>query len=109
MKSIVDERMIQLMEYCVANNIQGVKNRTQWCNAIGFSPMNWTGLMQGKRGFTNEHLLAAAKEFNVNLNWLFGMEDNMLRTPEELTPIDAIKAAVAALEAKALKEAKKAA
>lgn len=96
---ITDQRMIQVMEYCVAGNIQGVKNRTQWSKAIGFSPMNWSGLMRGKRGFTNAQILAAAKLFDINLNWLFGLEENMLRTPESLSPLEAIKAAVTALEA----------
>lgn len=94
---ISDARMIQLMEYCVATGL--AKNRAQWCNSIGYSPMNWSGLIAGRRGFTNAHILAAAKMYDVNLNWLFGLEENMLRTPEDLSPIEAIKAAVAALEA----------
>jgi hypothetical protein len=93
---IVNQRMLQWMEYSIHTKVVG--NQKEWCEAIGFLPNNMHSIRQGIQGFSFEHVKNAAELINGNLNWLWNLEDNMLRTSKPLSPMQLLKQAVVAVE-----------
>lgn len=93
---IWDQRMLQLMEYCMTTN--KVKTQGAFLKSIG---MNETAVYQVKRStqsFRLDHLLAAGKKYQVNMNWIFGFEYEMFSSKNKRTSIALLKEAVQAVE-----------
>lgn len=95
---IWDQRMLLLMDYCLANKLTGT--REEFLQSIG---MHKTGVYQVKRGvgsFRLEHFYAAAKKYSVNMNWFFGLDTEMIfsRKKKALPAITRLKEAVLAVE-----------
>lgn len=95
--SIYDQRMIDLMNYCIAEGL--ADNRKDFLEKIGFAHANnLSPIMAGNRSFTNDHILEAGKVFKVNINWIYGLESNMWREDKKVTVIDKLKEAVRSVE-----------
>ncbi|WPV66327.1 hypothetical protein [Chitinophaga sp. LS1] len=93
---IADERILQLMEYAISTDI--VDTQKEFLNEIGFGANNLGKLRNGERHFTPDNILKAATMTGANLNWIFGLEKNMLRDGKKHTAIDLLKSAVIQLE-----------
>jgi hypothetical protein len=93
---IADERMLKLMEYAISTGIVGTQK--EFLDTIGARAGNAGQLRDGTRGFTVEQILEAAKLTKVNVNWLFGLEKNMLREDKKTSAIDILKSAVMAVD-----------
>ncbi len=93
---IVNERMLELWEYAVKNEL--VADDDTWCERIGFARGNTFNVRTGTQGFTTKQILAAAQITGANLNWLFGFEPSMFREKKKVTPMQLLKQAVAAVE-----------
>lgn len=93
---ITDDRMLQLLEWAV--NAGLARTQGEYLDAIGARAGNIGLLKKGTRGFTNEQILKAAKLTGANVNWIYGLEKNMLREEKNHSAIDLLKAAVSAIE-----------
>lgn len=94
--NIWNERMLQFMDHVIHTG--KCSTQRQFLESIGFVPENIGQLKRGKQGFTIEHLRNASKAFGVNLNWIVGLDSDMMRKPGR-KPIDQLKEALASLEA----------
>jgi arginine repressor len=95
---IADQRMLQLMDYCIASKI--VDSQKDWCTKIGFNQNNITQIRSAKQGFTDVQKLAAVKMAGANMNWLYGLEPDMIRRNNKTTGLQLIKEGVRMLDKK---------
>lgn len=88
--------MLQLMDELIAS--KQVANETDFLEQIGFTRNNLYKVKKGEVGFTVEQIRKACELFNVNANWILGLEKVLWRK-ESKSPIEQIRAALVALEA----------
>lgn len=93
---ISDDRMLKLIEWAISTGI--VDSRSEFLNKVGAGRNNISGLLNGERSFTTIQILEAATLTGVNINWLFGLEKNMLRDEKKHSALDVLKAAVMSVE-----------
>lgn len=96
--TLINERMISFMDYCVQNKIKGIQGNTDWCEKINFHPTNLDGIKKGTRSFSKEHIYAAAQLLGADINYFFGFSNEILRTSKKMKPLQLLKQAVKALE-----------
>ena len=92
---ITDERMLIILAESVARGI--AEHEKDYFEKIGFQRTNISNVRKGTQSFTKEHILAAAELTGVNINWLFGLENNMMRK-EPVDILENLKNAVTAVE-----------
>jgi hypothetical protein len=92
---ISDERMLALMKWAIDKGIS--ESERKYLESINFPRQNIGPVRQGKLGFTKDQILNAAKITGANINWIFGLEGNMLRKPSK-SSIDLLKEAVVTIE-----------
>jgi hypothetical protein len=93
---ITNKRMLELWSY--AKRQQLVGSDEDWCKRIGFSRPNLYNVKSGRQSFTVQHILKACQATGANVNWIFGLEENMFRNKETEAPIIQLKRAVIAVE-----------
>ncbi len=91
--NIWDQRILDLLKHCVAGGL----TQREFLLSIGYAPENSPKLKNGTQSVRPQHLLKAAQAYNVNMNWLFGLDNAMNRTPGK-DPLDRLKEAVTAVE-----------
>lgn len=72
-----DTKMLELLQ--TLKDKGTIRFNTDFYEAIGLKKQNLTRIKNGAAHFTPEHIRAACKEFGVNANWIFGVEDKVLR------------------------------
>lgn len=90
-----NQRMIQFMDHCVQSGL--VPTQRDFLESIGFPPTNIGQVRRGLQSFTLEHLRNASSKYQLNINWIVGLETDMKRRPAK-TPIQQLKDAVKAVE-----------
>lgn len=95
---ISDQRMLKVMEYCIANKIKDLTTIVAWCNKIGFSHTNIFNIRKGTQQFTKEHIYQVCVIFNVSSDYLFGFTNEMIRADKSISPIQRIKDAINEIE-----------
>ncbi|SFW16850.1 hypothetical protein [Chitinophaga sancti] len=93
---IANQRMLQLIEFGIENELASTQK--EFLEKIGFAPGNIGQVRSGIRSFTIEQILTAASITGANMNWVFGLEKNMLRDEKKLTPLESLKLAVTQIE-----------
>lgn len=93
---IVNERMLKWMDYSI--QVGKAENQKDWGERIGFPHTNISQVRSGVQGFTLVQIEQAARLIKGNINWLFGLEANMLREAAGASPLELLKAATAAIE-----------
>ena len=94
---IVDQRMLDLMEYCVATRYQGIASKGEWCRIIGIRVQYMDNIKKGTRKFTRDQLAAAGRKIGANMNFLYGLSSEVLRK-DKRTPLEMLQEAVKAIE-----------
>lgn len=97
LRNLINDRMFQLQDLAIKKGL--VNSSQEWFKAIGSLYPNRSKYLDYTTGFTDEQKLAAAKMVGANLNWIFGLEANMIRK-EPKDPLEMIKAAVKMMESK---------
>jgi hypothetical protein len=92
---ISDQRMLQLMEWAVKNEI--VSGETQYLEQIEFARNSIVKVREGSQGFTKHHILNACKLTGASADWIFGLTNDMMRKAPK-KPIEFLKQAVLAVE-----------
>lgn len=93
---IWNQRMMLLMAHCVDTG--KVEHSTAFMESIGFEPKNISHVKTGRQNFTIAQMVSASKLYKVNLNWLAGLDQQMMRIPGK-TALQRLKDAVRAVEA----------
>lgn len=75
-----NRRIIQLMDEIVGQaSHPDIDSRRKFLKSIDFEPNNFPKVENGRSGFRIEHLINCSKKYNVNVNWLLGVEQNKYR------------------------------
>jgi hypothetical protein len=69
--------MMHVCEYCIKEGL--CRSRREFFISIGFPPENANQLLSGKQSFRLHHIHSAAKQYGINVNWILGLEKQMLR------------------------------
>ena len=96
---IWDERMLQLLDFCIANRIK-CTNQKEFCKLIDIGETAVKQIKDGKSSFRHQHILNAYKKLGVTPNYFYGLTKNMFDKPLEKLPLLMIKEAVRILESK---------
>lgn len=96
---IWDERMLAVMDYCIANRIK-CTNQKEFCKIIAIGETSVKQIKDGKSSFRHQHILNAHKKFGIVPNYFYGLTKNMFEKPIEKSPLAMIKEAVRILESK---------
>lgn len=92
---IWNQRVLQFIDFAVSDG--RCRTQREFLESIDFRPENISQVKNGKQGFTVEHLRNIAKTYGANVNWIIGLETDMMRRPAK-SPLQQIKEAVKALE-----------
>ena len=77
---IWDERMLQLMNFVIANNIKNCNSQALFCKVIGADAATIAQVRKNASSFRHKHVLAACKKFNVTADYIYGLSNTMLNT-----------------------------
>ncbi len=77
--NIQDQRMIDLVQHLIDAEV--IASRTIFFDAIGIRKQGFHAVMSGAQHFTVEQIARACDKYNVNANWIFGLQKNMFRAP----------------------------
>jgi len=72
---ITDKRMLRLIDLLRFEN--KIKSELDFCNAIEMLPQKITKVRNGSQHFTVKQIESACEKFNVNANWIFGLNDSV--------------------------------
>lgn len=75
-------RMIKLINVLKKEGI--IKFRQEFFDVIGMQRQNYRQVLLNKQNFTIEQIHKASKKYNINVNWIFGFENNMFRKEKPL-------------------------
>jgi hypothetical protein len=88
--------MLRLMNYCIHQGL--VKNKTAWCEAVGFAHQNMTQIRNGQQAFGHDVILNAVKLAGSSADYVYGLTNVMKRPSEQMEPVDLIRMALSMLE-----------
>ena len=97
--TIMDSRMLQVMQYCIDNQVQGITQKKEWCILVGLEPQNLSNVTNGNRSFTVEQIYSCCHQFGIGADYIFGFVDQMNRVGTKATPMQLLKQAVRLVDA----------
>lgn len=68
----IDQRILRLIEVLIFQN--KIAYSTDFCREIGVLPQTITKIKNGEAHFTTSHIETICQKYNVNANWIFGLE-----------------------------------
>lgn len=92
---IIEQRMIELMEWAVANKIAPTEG--EYWAMIVFPRNNLSNVKKGIYGFTKDQIRNACKSTGASADWVMGLENNMFRQ-RQVSPLQLLKEATKAVE-----------
>ena len=100
-----DERMMQVLKFVKAHNLNQIYTQKDFLLAIGFDNVgNLTQVKKGLQSFRMEHISAACELFNVDANFFFiQTHPNMFKTGTAKTGIQFLREAVKLVSAELAK------
>lgn len=93
---IWDQRILTLMRHCI--ELQICDTQKEFLESIHFQPTNLRQVRYGVQSFTLEQIHNAAIKYKINVNWIFGL-DNEMRMKKPVDMFVQLKDAVRILEA----------
>jgi len=69
----------------ILKQLRMIRFKSEFLNTIGVLKQNEYRIKQGLAHFTHEHIEIICKIFNVNANWIYGIEENVFRTSQTST------------------------
>ena len=76
--TLPDNRIIELIDRLIAAGT--IASRQEFLDTIGMLKQNYTEVVNGKRSFRMEHISKACREYDVNANWIMGIDEQVFRT-----------------------------
>lgn len=78
----IDKRALKLVELLIFQ--KKIKNATEFCTEIEIQKQNFSKIKKGEARFTIGHIQKICKKYNVNSNWILGIEKKVFRTAESI-------------------------
>ena len=94
---IWDQRMLEVMKYCTENNLRCTEQK-EWCKLIGIHETAIAQIRSLRSSFQQTHILKVCSLFNININWIFGVSDNMFLEETKEDPFHLLKWQVMKIE-----------
>ena len=93
--------MLKVMAYIIANKVNSITTRVEFCESIGASSTNLSNISKGTQTFQKEHLRMCCLKYGISADYLFGLAKDMhcnnavrVKTP----PIERIREALNEIE-----------
>ena len=77
-----DKRILKLIDLLIFE--KKIKNQNDFCSEVGLLLPNLSKIKKGESRFRVSHIEVISKKYNVNINWIFGTENKVFRTPESI-------------------------
>jgi DNA-binding Xre family transcriptional regulator len=77
-----DERILRLIELLIFQ--KKITYTKDFCQDIGMQDQTVTKIKKGTAHFTVTHIEMTCKKYNVNANWIFGLDSKVFNTPESI-------------------------
>lgn len=81
-----DKRILKLIDLLIFE--KKIKNQKDFCSEVGLLLPNLSKIKKGESRFRVSHIEVISKKYNVNINWIFGTENKVFRTPESIEITD---------------------
>jgi hypothetical protein len=78
----IDKRIFYLIEILVIN--KKVNNVSHFCSEIGMLRQTASRIKKGINHFTVTQIETICMLYNVNSNWILGLENNVFRTKDSI-------------------------
>ena len=78
----VDKHIFRLIELLIFE--KKIDSIRQFCLEVGMLEQTISKIKKGINHFTIAQVETIGKIYNVNLNWVFDLEDNVYRTPDSI-------------------------
>jgi hypothetical protein len=91
-----DQRILLLMRHCM--DLELCDTQKEFLESINFQPSNLRQVKNGSQSFTIEQIHAAAVKYKINVNWIFGL-DNEMRFKKSADTLTQLKDTIRTLEA----------
>jgi hypothetical protein len=82
----VDKRILKLIDLLIFD--KKIRNATEFCLEVGLIMQNLSKIKKGESRFRVSHIEVISEKYNVNVNWIFGKEKKVFRTPESIEITD---------------------
>ncbi len=69
----VDKKILYLIDLLIFNN--KIDNVRQFCKKIGMLEQTISKIKKGTSHFTVKHIKSIGEVYNVNINWIFDIEE----------------------------------
>jgi hypothetical protein len=80
--NLIDKRILRLIDLLIfEKEIAYVK---EFCQAIGIIDTTIPKIKKGTSHFTVQNIQMICKIYNVNANWIFGLEKKVFNTPNSI-------------------------
>lgn len=86
--------MLEVMDYCIENNVKGITLIKEWCQLVGIEPSNINNIRNGNRSFTTQQISACCNHFNISADFIYGFTNYMVRSNKQLNSMQLLKMAV---------------
>ncbi len=73
-----DEKILELIEVLKSNST--IRFDQDFCDEVGVLRQTIYRIKKGVTHFTPKHIQTICEKYNVNSNWIFGVEKNQYRT-----------------------------
>jgi len=81
-KNIIDLRILRLIDLLIfQKEVDYVK---EFCQTIEMQDQTISKIKKGTAHFTVQHIETMCKKYNVNANWIFGLEYKVFNTPNSI-------------------------
>lgn len=77
-----DKQILHLIDVLIFE--KKIKNASEFCDTIGLIRQTLTKIKQEKQHFTLPFIEIICKNYNVNANWIFGLQENIFNLPEPI-------------------------
>lgn len=74
----IDKKILDLIDFFKQNST--IRFDQDFCDASGILRQNLYRVKKELAHFTPEHIQGICKAYNINSNWILGIEKNMFRT-----------------------------
>lgn len=78
----IDERLLTLIHLLKSQN--NIKTLNEFCEGIGILRQTVHKIRKGEASFTVSHIDEICKKYNVNANWIFGIESNVFMSKNSM-------------------------
>ena len=78
-----DKRILRLIDYL--KFVNKISSTSDFCVKIDMKKQNITKIKKGTLHFTVQNIESTCKEFNINANWIFGINNTIFNSADSPT------------------------